>query len=51
MAKRQTILPGDDETCAERRCLIDRCAASAPVTILVAAALMIPVVALIDVLR
>lgn len=34
-----------------RPCLIDSCATSAPVTILAAAALMIPVVAAIDALR
>lgn len=51
MAKRQVILPKIDRPVSERPCLIDRCAVSAPATILVAAALMVPVVALIDALR
>ncbi|QYE36565.1 MULTISPECIES: hypothetical protein [Sphingosinicellaceae] len=49
MAKRKPTQPVDGAR--DRPCLIDRCAASASLTILGAAALMVPVVAVIDALR
>ncbi|MGI4881312.1 MAG: hypothetical protein ACRYG4_27945 [Janthinobacterium lividum] len=49
MAKRQTVYKESKH--GERPCLIDRCAASASLTIVAAAALMVPIVAVIDALR
>ncbi len=51
MTKQQTSLIDDARPLREGRGLIDRCATSAPATIIVAAALMVPVVALIEALR
>ena len=50
MTRRHSI-PGTECQRPARRGLIDRCAASAPATILAAAALMVPVVAVIHALR
>ncbi len=50
VAKRHITHPADGAR-SDRPCLIDRCATSASLTILGAAALMVPVVAVIDALR